>query len=146
MEKIEQGIPKDVKKELDVALIKIGEVLAEANEALRSAGHEDFVTVAASLYYNDPNLYCRVPSLKLVIWPFYSDMEVEDEICTITEKEEIVVYSPAAQSSKSLTLASTSMSLKCSAKNEGKRCNGTKRCKGVYFDGKGMAYLCLPAS
>ena len=43
-------LPATVNSELENALEKIGLVLMETNLALSAAGHEDFATVAGSLF------------------------------------------------------------------------------------------------
>jgi hypothetical protein len=64
-----ENLPLEVQKELSFAISGIGNVIAETNHRLAELGFRDYAAVAGSLFYNDPDQFCDVPCLSLVVYP-----------------------------------------------------------------------------
>jgi hypothetical protein len=148
-----ENLPLEVQKELSVAISGIGNVIADTNRRLLELGFRDYAAVAGSLFYNDPDQFCDVPCLSLVVYPLTEEDHDGPGFVAAEEETTVAIYSPVTQAAEFRTLTATHLSLRtCTRRKKGKRCRPARDdelvliCKEVPFSGKVSAYLCLPSA
>lgn len=114
---MEQEATKTVDQILEEAEEEVKLILAKTSRSFEEQGHDGYIAVAASIYYNDPELYCDVPARS-----FLAAGQHSDEWCNRRRKNK---RCPAARG------------------ETGPR----KVCKEIEFSGSaGYDYLCLPVT
>lgn len=148
-----ETLPLEVQKELSIAIDGVGNVIAETNLKLLELGFQDYAAVAGSLFYNDPDQFCDVPCLSLVVYPLTEEDHDGPGFVEAKEETTVAIYSPETQTAEFRTLTATHLSLRtCTKRKKGKRCKPLRDgelvliCKEVPFSGKVSAYLCLPST
>jgi hypothetical protein len=141
-----ETIPDQAQAILQVALQKIGLALAEANEDLASHGLLDYQTLAGSLYYNDPNVHCKLPAMSIALAPLDYEVREEKEFTEATISSEVSVYSSLQREVVGVHALKETNLVNSSNVTLGTCCGSGKAWKAIYLPGSGRITRCLSDS